>query len=51
MATEVKVTPAQVAAARAYIQIAGGEEKVNKAVVDLAHAEVRSRSDKSSTTE
>ena len=42
MATrEVVVTPAQVAAARAYIAISGGEDKVDPLVVLLAHAERR----------
>jgi hypothetical protein len=42
MATrEVVVTPAQVAAARAYIEISGGEDKVDPVVVSLAHAESR----------
>jgi hypothetical protein len=49
MATEVAVTPAQVAAARAYIEISGGKDKVNKAVVSLAEAEIRS--DSPSTTD
>ena len=44
MATEVAVTPAQVAAARAYIEISGGKDKVNEAVVRLAEAETRSHS-------
>jgi hypothetical protein len=37
----VVVTPAQVAAARAYIEISGGEDKVDPVVVSLAHAESR----------
>ena len=40
--SEVAVTPAQVAAARAYIEISGGKDKVNEAVVRLAEAETRS---------
>jgi hypothetical protein len=40
MATQVvTVTPAQRAAARAYIEIMGGEDNVDPLVVQLAHAE------------
>lgn len=42
---EVTVTEAQVAAAKAYIHIAGGKDKVNPAVVRLAEAESRFHSD------
>jgi hypothetical protein len=51
MATEVAVTPAQVAAARAYIEISGGKDKVNKAVVRLAEAESRAADADSSAAE
>lgn len=50
MATEVAVTPAQVEAARAYIRLSGGNDKVNKAVVSLAEAELRSHSSEGHST-